>query len=198
MNRFRKRTYLLFAFAGVSVLLLAGVARSRTVATSPKPEVRTAETERELRRTIGSQPLNVQLEDIAARSSKRTEEAEREAFVITTLKAPATWKQFREMARTGAGPVPRTAVSVTLYMELDNGYPFLVSGPPRADLAQSLRNVLQNLLSQGASPSGSEELAPQAMSRNMDFKGIAEAASQIDDRAVVLGFAMSLDEFRKV
>ena len=88
------------------------------------------------------------------------------------------------MADLGIGPAPVLAISRNCFQEAG---------------ALSVAITKASCSTQGASTSGSEEeLAAQAMSRNLDSKGIAEAASQIDDRAVVLGFAMSIDEFRQV
>jgi hypothetical protein len=88
------------------------------------------------------------------------------------------WTTYKaNKATNGRYDLPATVQRITFYLELDNGYPFTLTGEPSHDLMGSLATYLGD----------------SKVRRNYSFS--IPAAGSLAGRAVLLGFSMRYGDF---
>lgn len=129
------------------------------------------EKAREARRQEGKRPAKDQLAGNSGLSSAS-------AHVTATFATPMPWTTYKAHQGTNDRyDLPAAVQRITFYLELDNGYPFTLTGAPTDDLMGSLAAYLGD----------------PKVRRNYSFS-IPDARS-LAGRAVLLGFSMRYTDF---
>jgi hypothetical protein len=129
------------------------------------------EKAREVRRQQGQRPVKEQLAGTPGISSDS-------AHVTTTFATPMPWTTYKAHKGTkGRYDLPAAVERITFYLELDNGYPFTLTGDPGDDLMGSLASYLGD----------------PKVRRNYSFR--IPDAQTLEGRAVLLGFSMRYGDF---
>lgn len=144
----------------------------KPTATMSRAQAKAAlEKAREVRRQQGQRPVKEQLAGTPGISSGS-------AYVTATFATPMPWSTYKAHQGTkGRYDLPGGVERITFYLELDNGYPFTLTGEPSHDLMGSLAAYLGD----------------PKVRRNYSFS-IPDAQS-LAGRAVLLGFSMRYGDF---
>jgi hypothetical protein len=113
----------------------------------------------------------------AAERAKADVDVAAMATVSITLNTPLPIKALQDARIAGKYGIPDEAVNVTVYAEMDDGYPITITGEPRFDLAGEIVRFVTN-----ANESGRLTYNP----------------ADVADRVVILGFTLSLDDYGKL
>lgn len=193
-------------FLLVATLVICGIgaiALQTKLKAAEAPQVdapRTVEGERRSRKLVGATPLAAQLEGLARETLQSVNDIEKSGFVVSTFKTPVPWTEFRQGKPDGNPFVPSNTREVTVYLELNDGYPVTVSGSPSAELTTRMGAFLQNALTQVESSTSDPAASPglaKDLTANVNAEGMRDVLPVIDRRAVVLGFVMTLADFRR-
>lgn len=153
------------------------------------------------RRARGAKPIGQQVEELSAATKQPLPAVQSSAYAILTLETPLPLDVYGDRLRRGllAG-----VDQVTLYTELPDGYPFMVSGPPDADLLGALKAYMLRMAESSSSgakgaapaPAGNPSRTAAASADAVRFSETIRAAlPDIDTQAVVLGFAVRVDKY---
>lgn len=148
------------------------------------------------RRNRGTRPVSQQLQELTTSIKQPSTNLQRSAYAIITLQKPLPVDVYRDQVVRGEfAEIDR----VTLYLELADGYPFLVTGPPEGDLEGALASAMLRMADTASpTPPANEvvETATSVASPGDTFASAARtAAKNVRTRAVILGFAMPVDKF---
>jgi hypothetical protein len=144
----------------------------KPTATMSRAQAKAAlEKARDARRQQGQRPVKDQLAATLGVSPGG-------AYVTATFATPMPWTTYKAHKGTNDRyDLPAAVQRITFYLELDNGYPFTLTGAPSHDLMGSLAAYLGD----------------PKVRRNFSFS-IPDARS-LADRAVLLGFSMRYGDF---
>jgi hypothetical protein len=138
---------------------------------SPAAAKAALEKARDNRRQQGKRPVKEQLAGNSRLSSGS-------AHVTATFATPMPWTTYKTHKGTNDRyDLPAGVPRITFYLELDNGYPFTLTGEPTDDLMGSLASYLGD----------------PKVRRNFSFN-IPDTQS-LEGRAVLLGFSMRYSDF---
>jgi hypothetical protein len=154
------------------------------------------------RRRTGSLPVAQQLRAAAASALLPLSRAYDGAFAVVTLAKPIPVDVYATRQPLAGGGLLDATCRVTFYVELADGYPFEVSGPPNTDLVGRLRAGMAETAAQlrarpAPGPLGSAQ-GKQRAKRLMLAEQIEEARSSLRERAVVLGFTIPLRVYEQI
>lgn len=135
------------------------------------------------RRGRGSRPTADQVADAADEFGLSEADFRKRAQVVVTLKDALPFDVYEER-RASSDPLLADS-RATLLVELDDGYPFMLSGPVASDLGAGLRSFMMS----AAAHQRDHEHDDAAADR------IAEALRRFDERAVVVGVSLPIAEF---
>lgn len=151
------------------------------------------------RRRIGNLPLDEQVRRVSSETGRSEQEVWNTGTVVMTLEHPMpldVFDRFRTEDR-----LPRV-VSATAYAELENGYPFRLSGPPHGEFRRKLSSFMANAADRFRDTRpGPESRNGSGSSQPPDREqaaAIEERRQELDDTAVIIGFLMQLDEFKGI
>ncbi|MGI8427548.1 MAG: hypothetical protein ACR2FO_09285 [Actinomycetota bacterium] len=157
----------------------------------------------------GKLPLDEQVARYAVVANKSPDEVSKSGTAVITLAVPMPLDVYHERPLS----IPLEATSVTLYLELADGYPFKVFGKVDEDLEGKLSSFMEFMAknersgpstpSAGAPPIGGEQNGTPASSKDPD--AAKRLADQIDaGRAslprlgVILGFTMTPNDYKRI
>ncbi len=140
---------------------------------------------RDSRIAAGSLPVAQQVAILAESTGLTTTKIREEGEAVATLARPIVY--------SARGNVPKDATRVTVYLECDNGYPFQYSAAPTDDLRTPLLRFMDDMAA-SLRRTGADGAAPS----NADLQQaelIAAAAATIDQRLVIIGFNMRVNDY---
>lgn len=173
---------------------------ARLVQATPPRTGDPGERARDLQRTLRTERLRrgeMSVPDQVAKVAKETNQelgqVRESGTAIVSLATPMPFDVFEEDRE--AGRLPMGVQTVTLYLELPDGYPIQVTGRPGDDLAGNLDSFMATLTQRQATNPGKRETtsgetsgASETANNAADLTGARQTLRQL---AVILGFTMA-------
>lgn len=150
------------------------------------------------RRARGDLPISEQVSLLADENDMSDQRVRDTGGVVVTFATPMPLGEYNmRVGNSTQNSLLKQAARVTLYIELDDGYPVMVSGPPGSPLAENARAFLRDEASsrrERASMKTGRDSSSDARDRR--FATLAQRAlDEFDQLAVILGMSMPLHTY---